>query len=91
MFNKRRHEKDQKKSPQPATLFKKKLCLRYFPVNFAKFCENTYSYRTHPVAASKIWKIVKPITLQIIFFFREVTGNRVSDYYAINVYIKVFF
>ena len=25
------------------------------------------------------------------FFFREVTGNRVSDYYAINVYIKVFF
>ena len=34
---KRRHEKDQKQSPQPATLLKKRLCHRCFPVNFAKF------------------------------------------------------
>ena len=40
------------------------------------------------MAASERWKIVKPITLQIIFF-TEVTGNRVSDYYERNVYIKV--
>ena len=39
------------------------------------------------MAASERWKIVKPITLQIIFF--TVTGNRVSDYYERNVYIKV--
>ena len=36
------------------------------------------------VAASKIWKIVKPIALQVISF-TEVTGNRVSDHYARNV------
>ena len=34
---KRRHEKDQKQSFQPATLLKNRLCHRCFPVNFAKF------------------------------------------------------
>ena len=33
----------------PATLLKKKLWDRCFPVNFAKFC---FPYRTSPVAAS---------------------------------------
>ena len=42
------------------------------------------------MAASERWKIVKQITLQRNFF-TQVTGNRVSDHYARNVYIKVFF
>ena len=41
------------------------------------------------MAVSERWEIVKQITLQINFFTR-VTGNRVSDHYARNVYIKVF-
>ena len=36
-ISKTRHEKDQKQSPQPATLLTKRLCHRCFPVNFAKF------------------------------------------------------
>ena len=41
------------------------------------------------MAASERWKIVKPITLQRTFF-AQVTGNRVSDPYVRNVYVKVF-
>ena len=41
------------------------------------------------MATSEKWKIVKPITLHRTFF-TQVTGNRVSDHYARNVYIKVF-
>ena len=52
-----------------------------FPVNFVK--------RTLPVAASERWKMVKPKTLQRTFF-TQVTGNRLSDHYARNFYIKVF-
>ena len=39
-----------------ATLLKKRLWHRFFPVNFAEFCKiskNTFSYRTPPVAASE--------------------------------------
>ena len=36
---------------RPATLLKKRLWYRYFPVNFAKF-QNTFLYRTSLVAAS---------------------------------------
>ena len=58
----------------------------------SEFCEisyKTFSNRTPPVAASERWKIVKPIKLQRNFL-TEVTGNRVSDHYERNVYIKVF-
>ena len=41
------------------------------------------------MVASERWKIVKWITLPITFF-TQVTGNRVSDHYARNVYMKVF-
>ena len=37
---------------RPATLLKKRLWHRCFPVNFLKFLKNTFSYRTPPVAAS---------------------------------------
>ena len=73
---KRRQEEDQK----------------YFPVNFVKFPRAPFSNRRPPVAASEKCTIVKPITLQRIFF-THVTGNRVSNHYARNVYtkyIKVF-
>ena len=59
---------------------------------YCEFCEiskNTFSNRTPPVAASERWKIVNPITLQRNFL-TEVTGNRISNHYARNVYIKVF-
>ena len=39
---------------RPATLFKKRLSHRCFPVNFAKFWKNIFSYRTPPVAASQV-------------------------------------
>ena len=42
IFNKRRHEQDQKQSPHPATLLKKRLCHWYFPVNFAKFLRTAF-------------------------------------------------
>ena len=42
IFNKRRHGKDQKQSPQPATLLKKRLCHWCFPVNFAKFLRTPF-------------------------------------------------
>ena len=35
-----------------ATLSKKRLCHRCFPVNFCEISMNTFSYRTLPVAAS---------------------------------------
>ena len=41
IFN-RRHQKDQKQSPQPATLLKKRLCHRYVPVNLAKFLRTSF-------------------------------------------------
>ena len=36
-------------SPRPATVYKKKLWHRYFPVNFEKFLMTIF-YRTSPVA-----------------------------------------
>ena len=39
---KRRHEKDQKQLPQPATLLKKRLYHRCLPVNFAKFLRTSF-------------------------------------------------
>ena len=41
-FNKRRHEKEQTQSPQPATLLRKRLCHRCFPENFAKFLRTPF-------------------------------------------------
>ena len=41
IFN-RRHKKDQKQSPQPATLLKRNFCHRCFPVNFAKFLRTPF-------------------------------------------------
>ena len=41
------------------------------------------------MAASERWKIVKPTTLQRIFF-TKVIENRISAFYARNIYIKVF-
>ena len=38
-------------SPRPATVYKKKLWHRYFPVTFEKFLMTIF-YRTSPVAAS---------------------------------------
>ena len=67
---KRRHEKDQKQSPQAVTLLKKRLCHRCFPVNFAKCLKNTFSNKAPPVAAPERWKIVKPITLRINFLHK---------------------
>ena len=63
--------------------------IAHFPMNFAKFSRAPFSNRTPPVAASEKWSIVKPITLQRAFF-TQVTGDRVSDHYAKNVYTKVF-
>ena len=37
---------------RPATLLKKRLQRRCFPVNFVKFLQAPFLYRTHPVAAS---------------------------------------
>ena len=39
---KRRHKKDQKQLPQPASLLKKRLCHRRFRVNFAKFLRTPF-------------------------------------------------
>ena len=58
-------------------------------MSFAKFLRTPFFNRTPPVAASERWKIVKPITLQRNVF-TQVTGSRVGDHYARNVYIKVF-
>ena len=58
-----------------------------FSCEFCKISKNTFSNRTPPVAATERWKSIKP--LQRIFL-TQVTGNRVNDHYAGNVYIKVF-
>ena len=42
------------KLPRPATLLKKRLWHRCFPVNFCEISKNTVFYRTPPVAASGI-------------------------------------
>ena len=60
-----------------------------FTCKFCKISKNTFSNRTPPVGPSEKWTIVKPITLQITFF-TQVAGNRVSDHYARNLYIKIF-
>ena len=40
---------------KPATLFKKRLWHRRFPVDFEKFLRTTFFYRTPPVAASELY------------------------------------
>ena len=51
-------------------------------MDFAKFLRTLFlTELTPPVAASERWKIVKPITMQRIFF-ALVTGNGVSNRYA---------
>ena len=67
---KRRHEKDQKQSPQPVTLLKKRLCHRRFSLNFAKCLKNTFYNKAPPVSVSERWKIVKPITMRINFLHK---------------------
>ena len=67
---------------------KKETLSRVFSCEFREISKNTFSNRTPRVAATERWKIVKPITMQRNFF-TQVTGNRVSHHYALNV-IKVF-
>ena len=67
----RRHEKDQKQSPQPATLLKKETLPQVFSCEFCEISKNAVSKRTPPVAATERWKIVKPITMQRIFFLHK--------------------
>ena len=38
---------------RPETLLKKRVRLRYFPLNFAKFLETLFLYRTPPMATSQ--------------------------------------
>ena len=61
--NIQRHEADSEQNSilglRPATLLKKRLWHRCFPVNFAKFLRTTFSYRTPPLATSVVF-IVKP-------------------------------
>ena len=45
-------KKKKQKLPRPATLLKKRLWDRCFPVNFCKISKNTYSYRASLMAAS---------------------------------------
>ena len=51
------------KHAAPATLLKKRLCHRCFPVNFVKFLRTPFFYRTPLVAASEssntAWKVSK--------------------------------
>ena len=85
-------EKTQEKSVSVASacnVIKKETLPQLFSCEFCKIPKNTFSNRTHPVAASEKWKIVKPITLQRTFF-TQVTRNKVSDRYARNIYIKIF-
>ena len=65
---KRRHEKDQKQSPHPATLLKKTLP-QVFSCEFCEISKNTFFNRTPPVAVSERWKIVKPITIAENVFY----------------------
>ena len=60
-----------------------------FICEFCQISKNTFSNRTPPVVAIERWKIVKRLTLQRNFF-TQATGNGIGDYYARNVYIKVF-
>ena len=85
----RRHEISQRQSPQPATLLKKETLPHLFFCEFREISKSTFCNRTPSVAASERWKFVKPIILRMNFF-AQVTGSRVSDHYARNVYRKVF-
>ena len=79
-WNKQSSREDTRKtrSSHPAYNFIRKGTLpQLFTCEFCKIYKNTFSNRT----ASERWKIVKPITLQRNFL-TQVTGNRVSDYYA---------
>ena len=67
---------------------KKETLPQVFTCEFCENSQNTFSNRTPPVVAFERWKIVKPITLQINFL-TGVSGNRVNDHYARNVYIEV--
>ena len=83
-MNKRTHEKKAEAVASACNFIKIEPLPPAFSSEFCEIFKNSFSYRTHPVVASKIWKIVKPIALQIIFF-TEVIENRVSDHYARNV------
>ena len=83
------HEKGQKQSPQPATLFNRDFATGILLWILWNFYEHLFWKNAYSLTASERWKIVKPITLQRNFF-TQITGNRVSDHNARNVYIKVF-
>ena len=85
-------EKTQERSETVASgynFIKKETFSQVFSCEFCEISRNTFSNRTLPVAASETWKIVTPIVLWRNFF-TEITGNKVNDHYARNVYIKIF-
>ena len=63
---------------KPATLLKKKLWHRCFPVNFMKFLKTFFFHRTPPVAASKSSKMLILILL-LEGKFERIIKNRKND------------
>ena len=66
-------EKTRERSEAVASAYnfiKKETLPHVFSCEFCEISKNTYSNKTLPVAASERWKIVKQITLQIIFLHK---------------------
>ena len=82
-----------------ATLLKKRLWRRCFPVNFAKFLKNTFSYRTPPVAASgvlnKFRKILRTtpvlVSLWVTWVFLRETPTLVFSWVFCKIFRNKFF
>ena len=80
----RRHEKDQKQLPHPATLLKKEILPQVFSCEFCEISKNGFSNRTPPVASTERWKIVKPITMQRIFLNKSSLCKKRYKGFSIN-------
>ena len=69
---------------RPATLLKKRLWHRCFPLNFAKFLRTSLFYRTPPIAASVISCL--PIS-RSLFYHLDVND---TSCYTLNITVQIF-
>ena len=72
-----------------ATLLRKRLWHRWFPVNYAKFLRTPFIYRTPPEAASDCWFFTRIYFLEWAFYHEHLPGKKIKTK---SVYIiKIIF
>ena len=69
---------------KPATLLKKKLWHRYFPLNFTEFLRRTFFYRAPPVALYKRTSLIQNVATE--FDVQSIKTTSIQEEYPANRY-----